>query len=301
MTAAAPPIPFRKELAFVYGEAAELSPRIRRVIARNPSPFTYFGTGTYVVGRGRVAVIDPGPDIPEHIEALKAAVRHEEVSHILITHTHRDHSPAAAALKAATGAKTYGFGPHPVGPDGPKVEEGGDHAFRPDERIGDGDVIAGLGWTLEAVHTPGHLSNHLCFGLREERVLFSGDHVMGWSTSVISPPDGDMAAYFASLRKLLDRDDALLFPTHGPPVPDPKPFVQSFIAHREERERQILACIANGAHTIPAMVAHIYREVPAYLHGAAARSVLAHLIHMAATGRVRTIGPADERAEYRLP
>jgi glyoxylase-like metal-dependent hydrolase (beta-lactamase superfamily II) len=293
-------IRYHRDLTFAYGEAATVSPLVRRVIARNPSAFTFHGTGTYIVGRGKVAVIDPGPDLAEHAGALLKSLANETVTHILITHTHADHSPGAKALKAATGAPTYGFGPHPVGPDGPRVEEGGDYAFRPDVTIGEGAVIAGQGWTFDALHTPGHISNHLCFALREARALFSGDHVMGWSTSVISPPEGDMADYFASLRKLLPRDDLLYFPTHGPPVPEPREFVRAFIAHRQEREAQIMRVLARGPAAIPAMVAEIYRDVPKHLHRAAARSVLAHLVHMQVDGRVaRSDGPAED-AIYRL-
>jgi glyoxylase-like metal-dependent hydrolase (beta-lactamase superfamily II) len=201
-------ISFHRDMEFEYGKAATLSPMVRRVIARNPSTFTFHGTGTYIVGRGKVAVIDPGPEDAAHVAALLNAVRGETVTHILVTHTHGDHSPASAALKAATGAPTFGFGPHPTRPD-QQPDQGGDYAFRPDVTVGDGDVIDGDGWTFAALHTPGHISNHLCFALAEERSLFSGDHVMGWSTSVISPPDGSMADYFASLRKLLPRDELL--------------------------------------------------------------------------------------------
>ncbi|HYM30216.1 MAG TPA: MBL fold metallo-hydrolase [Candidatus Cybelea sp.] len=294
-------IPFRRDLVFEYGVADTLSPGIRRVIAKNPSHFTFHGTGTYIVGKGKVAVIDPGPDLPAHVDALLAALRGETVTHILITHTHIDHSPGAAAFKTATGAKTYGFGPHPRHKPGMVAEEGGDMGFVPDVVVQDGDVIEGQGWTMDALHTPGHISNHLCFALREEQVLFSGDHVMGWSTSVISPPDGDMGSYFASLKKLLPRQDRLYFPTHGSPIPDPQAYVRLFISHREDREAQILKCISDGVGTIPAMVEIMYRDVPQQLHRAAARSVLAHLIHMQRTGRVVAEGATGETAVYRLP
>lgn len=294
-------IPFIKQLEFEYGAVAELSPLVRRVIARNPSAFTFHGTGTYIVGRENVAIIDPGPDDPAHLAALMAAIRGENVTHILVTHTHEDHSPLSRPLKAATGAPIYAFGPHPVSPDG-KPEQAGDTAFRPDHILGDGDVVQGKGWTFDAVHTPGHISNHLCFGLREENALFSGDHVMGWSTSVISPPDGNMGSYFRSLEKLLPRPDTIYYPTHGAPIRDPHPFVRAFIQHRQDRERQIAAAIAAGARTIPDMVKIMYANVPLHLHGAAARSVLAHMHHMADTGRVRAIGGAvSEGAEYTLP
>lgn len=293
-------IPFVRDLAFSYGEAAPVTPLIRRVVANNPGPFTYFGTGSYVIGRGKVAIVDPGPDDPAHIDALLKAVRNETVTHILVTHTHRDHSPGAAALQQATGAPTYGYGPHPVREGMPTVEEGGDHGFRPDVALADGDVVNGAGWTVEAVHTPGHLSNHLCFGVREDKALLSGDHVMGWSTTVISPPDGDMQRYMESLDKLLARDDRLLIPTHGAAIEDPKAFVRAYAEHRRERERQILKCLDQGIERIPDMVKNLYAEVDPRLHGAAGRSVLAHLIHLVETGQVEADGPPDTAARFRL-
>ena len=292
-------IQFRRELAFEYAALETVSPLVRRVVARNPSPFTFKGTATFIVGHGRVAVIDPGPDLPEHIAALLHALRGESVERILITHTHRDHSPAAEAVKAATGARTYGFGPHGSG-RGPAVEEGGDFAFVPDVRLEDGDALAGPGWHLSAVHTPGHTSNHLCFALAEERILFSGDHVMGWSTSVISPPDGDMAAYMRSLEKLLARDDALYMPTHGPAIPDPKAHVNAFIAHRKERRRAILQRLREGDRTIPELVAAIYVGLADNLRAAAGRSVLAHLIELVAAGKVACEGEPSLETHYRL-
>jgi glyoxylase-like metal-dependent hydrolase (beta-lactamase superfamily II) len=240
-----------------------------------------------------VAVIDPGPLLPEHLEALKRAIVGKLVTHILVTHTHADHSPAAQPLKEWTGAKIYGFGPHSSGKeDGAKVEEGGDRDFIPDVAMRDGDIIEGNGLTFECVYTPGHTSNHMCYGLREEKALFTGDHVMGWSTTVVAPPDGDMAQYIASLRKLLARDDKILFPTHGAPVRDPQPFLQAYLDHRLEREAQILTCLRGGTSTIPDIVARLYVDVDQRLHPAAARSVLAHLIQLEAEGRVRaeTVG-----------
>ena len=213
------PLPYVRELDFSYGAVAQVSPLIRRVIAHNPSVFTFHGTGTYIVGHGKVAIIDAGPDLAQHVDAVLAAVRGETVTHLIVTHTHIDHSPATRHIKAATGAETYGFGPHGGG-EGPAVEEGADRDFVPDHRLADGAVVAGDGWTLEAVHTPGHTSNHLCFALAEERALFSGDHVMGWSTTVVSPPDGDMGAYMVSLEKLKGRDEETYWPTHGPPIPE---------------------------------------------------------------------------------
>jgi len=281
-------IPFDRNFDVPFGENISLTPHIARVLAPNPGPFTFKGTGVYIVGAGRdAAVIDPGPVIPEHIEALKRALAGRRLTHILVTHTHSDHSPAAAPLKEWSGAKTYAYGPHGSGKaeEGVKVEEGGDRDFVPDVRVKDGEVIAGDGFTFECVYTPGHTSNHMCFALREEKALFTGDHVMGWSTTVVTPPDGDMAAYMASLRKLLARDDQILWPTHGGPVKDPKPFLEAYIDHRLARERQIQACIADGIDTIPEMVARIYADVDKRLHPAAARSVEAHLIQLVGEGR----------------
>jgi len=285
-----------------YGEAVAISPLIRRVLAPNPGPFTFHGTGTYIVGHGRVAVIDPGPLLDAHVDALCRALDGETVTHILVTHTHNDHSPAALPLQRATGAPTLAFGPHGAGKRsaGIAVEEGGDMAFAPDVLLADGEVVAGDGWTLDCVYTPGHTSNHLCFGLREERCLFSGDHVMGWSTTVIVPPDGDMAQYLASLSRLQQRDDMRYYPTHGGPIEAPAAFLACLVEHRHARERQIDACLARGIVRIRDMVRVIYSEVEAHLHPAAAMSVLAHLEHMVARGRVRVDGGATLEADYRL-
>jgi glyoxylase-like metal-dependent hydrolase (beta-lactamase superfamily II) len=294
-------IPFRREFSFEYGRLEPVAPTVRRIVARNPSPFTFKGTGTYVVGRGEVAVIDPGPALAEHIEALLAGLSGERVTHILITHTHRDHSPAARDLKAATGAPTYGFGPHAGGKRGdPAVEEGGDWDFVPDVVLRDGDRVAGKGWLFEAVHTPGHTSNHLCFALAESGILFSGDHVMGWSTSVIAPPDGDMAAYLASLHKLLGRRDAVYRPTHGPAITEPQEHVRAFIAHRREREAGILECLHAGTGRIDTIVERLYVGLQPGLRRAAGRSVHAHLIDLVARGIVESDGPPILDANYRL-
>lgn len=296
----APRIPYRKTLEFEYGVVEQVSPLIRRVIARNPSAFTFHGTGTYLVGHGRVAVIDPGPALEGHVEALLRALDGEQVSHILVTHTHLDHSPAARPLQAAKGGVVLGYGRHGVGriEAGYRVEEGADTAFAPDAELRHGDRVEGDGWSFDCVHTPGHTSNHLCFQLEAEKALFSGDHVMGWSTSVISPPDGDMTDYMASLRLLLERDDAVYWPTHGPPITDPKPFVRAFIGHREQREGQVLDCLRNGTETIAAMVPVIYADVPAGLHEAAAHSVLATLIHLMRGGRVACETAPSIEARY---
>jgi glyoxylase-like metal-dependent hydrolase (beta-lactamase superfamily II) len=294
-------IPFRREFAFEYGRLEPVAPGIRRIVARNPGPFTFHGTGTYVVGEGQVAVIDPGPDLPEHIEALLMDLAGEEVTHILVTHTHRDHSPAAAAVKEATGAPTYGFGPHAGGRRGETgVEEGGDWDFVPDIVVQDGGEIAGAGWRFEAVHTPGHTSNHLCFALPDQGILFSGDHVMGWSTSVIAPPDGDMAAYMASLDKLLGRRDAVYWPTHGPAITEPKEHVRAFIGHRREREAGILDCLNAGVERVDRMVERLYVGLNPNLKRAAGRSVLAHLIDLRGRGIVVCGGTPTTESHYRL-
>jgi glyoxylase-like metal-dependent hydrolase (beta-lactamase superfamily II) len=270
-------IPYRRELEFDYGSVSQIAPGIRRVIANNPGPFTFHGTGTYILGTGNVAVIDPGPDDDEHIGAILAALDGETISHILVTHTHMDHSPGCRPLQALTGAPTYAYGPHGAGKleQGVQVEEGGDMDFAPDHLVKHGDIIQGGDWTVECVYTPGHTSNHMCFALQEQKALFTGDHVMGWSTSIISPPDGDMAAYMQSLELLLERDDAVYWPTHGPSIIDPKTHVRAYIAHRIEREEQILKCIDEGTHSIRDMVPLMYRDTPEFMYPAAARSVLA--------------------------
>jgi glyoxylase-like metal-dependent hydrolase (beta-lactamase superfamily II) len=294
-------IPFRRDFAFEYGRLESVAPGIRRIVADNPGPFTFRGTGTYVVGEGEVAVIDPGPDLAEHVDALLAGLSSERVTHILVTHTHRDHSPAAAAVKAATGAPTYGFGPHAGGKRGEAgVEEGGDWDFVPDITVADGDEIVGPGWRFTAVHTPGHTSNHLCFALPDNGILFSGDHVMGWSTSVIAPPDGDMAAYMASLDKLLQRRDAIYWPTHGPAITEPHDHVRAFIAHRREREAGIIACLDAGIGRVDAMVERLYVGLNPNLRRAAGRSVLAHLIDLIGRDVVSSDGAPTVDATYRL-
>ncbi len=279
---------FDRNFAAPVGEPIQVSAMITRVLAANPGAFTFRGTGTYIIGRGReVALIDPGPADAAHIEALKRALAGRRLTHILITHTHNDHSPAAAPLKAWSGAKTYGFGPHGSGQDSAiKLEEGGDRDFVPDIRVKDGELIEADGFSFECVFTPGHTSNHMCFALGAEGALFTGDHVMGWSTTVVTPPDGNMAQYMASLRKLIARKDQILWPTHGGPVSSPASFLAAYLAHRLEREAQILSALERGQDTIPKMVAEIYAAVDRSLHPAAARSVEAHLIQLEAEGRV---------------
>lgn len=295
-------IPFVRDIEFQYGVCDQVSPLIRRVVADNPGPFTYVGTGTYIVGRGEVAVIDPGPAIDAHLEAILKATEGETITHIFVTHHHLDHSPLAAPLAARTGAVIYGcpLG-HAVADTGVKMEEGEDDAFRPEVVVCGGGVFKGANWTLEAIPTPGHTSNHICYGLAEENALFCGDHIMGWSTTVISPPDGDMGAYFDSLERVKARGFARLWPTHGPPITDPGPFIDAYIAHRRNREAQILGQLAQGHTRIGQMVPVLYKDVDVRLHPAAAHSVLAHMIQLTREGRVKTTGEPGLDSEYRAP
>jgi len=293
-------IPYVREMAFDYGRCDQVSPLIRRVVARNPGPFTYLGTGTYIVGHGEVAVIDPGPKMADHLSAILAATAGERVSHILVTHHHADHSPLARPLAAATGAVVYGCAVARRDVEGPVELEAGYDDFTPDVSICGGGTVAGAGWTLEAIPTPGHTSNHICYGLAEENALFSGDHIMGWSTTVITPPDGDMGDYLASLERIKARRFATLWPTHGPPITEVTTFIDAYIAHRRERERQILGALAAGESRITAMVPAIYAAVDERLWPAAAHSVLAHMIELVKSGRVACAGTPGLESEYRL-
>ena len=296
-------IPYVREIQFEYGVCDQVSPLIRRVVARNPGPFTFMGTGTYIVGRGEVAVIDPGPDLPEHLEAILAALEPgERVTHILVTHHHSDHSPLARPLKAKTGAAIYGCAVGAAAEESTiRTEAGADFDFAPDVSLcGGGQVLEGPGWTLEAVATPGHTSNHICFALKEENALFSGDHIMGWSTTVITPPDGDMTDYMESLERVKARDFDVLWPTHGPPIREVTPFIEAYATHRRAREAQVLAAVGEGYERIVEMVPKLYADVDPRLHPAAARSVLGHMIDLVRRGKVATDGPASIDSRYRL-
>jgi len=287
------------------GECVQVSPLVRRIVAPNPGPITFTGTCSYIVGTGEVAIIDPGPNLPGHVEALLDAVRGETVTHILVTHTHKDHSPAAQAIKAVTGAAIVGCGPHRsarplfVGEIN-TLEASSDKDYAPDRELGDGDTVEGRGWTLEALATPGHMANHLAFSLREERALFSGDHVMAWSTTVVAPPDGSMGEFMASLDRLKGRDETIYWPGHGGPVSDPRRFVRALIHHRRQREASILNRLAAGDKGIPEIVAAIYQGLNPALVGAAGLSVFAHLEDLIAKGQVATDGIPALDSEYRL-
>ncbi len=264
-----------------------LSPLVRRILADNPSAFTFWGTETYVVGNAAgVAVIDPGPDIQSHLDALMAAIDGAPVHAIMCTHTHRDHSPASRPLSAMTGAPIIGCAPLALDDGGPRADAAFDADYLPDRVLVEDDVVSGEGWTLRAVATPGHTSNHLCYALEQENALFTGDHVMGWSTTVVSPPDGDMADYMASLDKLMRRSDKVYYPAHGDPVEQPQRFVRGLAGHRKHREGQILRLLREEPRTIPLLVAKMYVGVDPGLHPAAGRSVLAHLLDLESRGQV---------------
>ncbi|KPF92458.1 MBL fold metallo-hydrolase [Novosphingobium sp. AAP83] len=296
-----PPIPNRED--WPTGLSEQLEPLVRRVLAPNASPYTFTGTQTYIVGAGaEVAVIDPGPDDTGvaghadtngagHVDAILKAVGDARIVAIVCTHTHRDHSPASRPLQAATGAPIIGCAPLALVDDGPRADAAFDADYMPDRVLSDGERLSGDGWTLEAVATPGHTSNHLCYSVLESGALFTGDHVMGWSTSVVSPPDGDMAAYMASLQKLYDREDRVLYPAHGPQIDNPRQLVRGMLGHRRQRERQILRLLEEaGPQHIPDFVAAMYKGLDERLHGAAGRSVLAHLIDLERQGRVAVRG-----------
>ena len=313
------PLFFDRDFAPPYGIIEDLVPGVRRIVAKNPGPYTFQGSATFVIGRGEVGIIDPGPKDETHIDAIVTALAQtgETVSHILITHTHPDHSPGTAMLKERTRAVTYGFGRHPVEPDTPedafvypKSENGadphdpeasseehrGDIDFVPDHFTTTGDVIAGSGWRAEALHTPGHIANHLCFAFPDLGLVFTGDHVMGWSTSVISPPGGDLSDYLASLALLRDRPESVYVPTHGKPIPKGPDFATGLLDHRNNRTEQILGQLRIGTTAVPTIVEALYLGLDERLIPAAGRSVLAHLLDLLQRGLV----VAEAREGHRI-
>ena len=280
------------------GIPIRLEPLVMRVLAPNPSPYTYTGTQTHIVGIRDLAVIDPGPDDDAHHAALISAIGGRRVTAIVITHHHRDHSPGAARLKAATGAPIVGAAPFHLSDDGPRADASFDHDYAPDRVLAEGDKVTGEGWTLETIATPGHTSNHLAFAMPETKALFSGDHVRGWATSVVSPPDGDMTAYMASLEKLMGRDDRVYYPGHGEAIDRPQRLVRGLLGHRRQREGQILRLLKGGTGAIPALVEAMYVGIDRRLFPAAERSVLAHLIDLERRGLVIETG-GEQWAEAR--
>ena len=273
-----------------YGMLEQVAPGIARVLAHNPSAFTFTGTQTWLVGERELSVIDPGPDVPEHVDALIQAIGGRPVAAILVTHTHRDHSPAAGPLAARTGAPIVGCAPLVLENLGPRADAAFDSSYAPDRVLADGEVIEVDGRRLVAVATPGHTSNHLCFAVEGEGALFTGDHVMGWSTTVVVPPDGDMADYMASLEKLRSRDDVIFYPAHGPAIDKPQRYVRSLIGHRLQRERQILRLVGEQPRDIPDIVANAYPGLDPRLTAAAGGSVLAHLVDLERRGLVELVG-----------
>jgi len=298
-------IVFDKTFDLGPGQVEEVAPGVRRLLCDNPSPFTFKGTVSYIVGRGEVAIIDPGPDDPRHIAALLDAVRNESVTHVFVTHTHVDHSHGAARVKEATGAITLAEGPHRAARplhigEAKRLEASADSDFRPDHALADGEVVAGKDFAIEAVATPGHTANHMAFALRGTDLLFSGDHVMAWNTSIIAPPDGAMSDYMNSLDKLLRRSERVFLPGHGGMVREAPSFVRQYIAHRHAREAAILARLRDGEADIPELVRAIYVGLDPRLVGAAGLSVLAHLEGLVARGFVATDGPPAIASVYRL-
>jgi glyoxylase-like metal-dependent hydrolase (beta-lactamase superfamily II) len=298
-------IPFNRDFPLKPGVAEEVVPGVRRLLCDNPSPFTFTGTVSYIVGRGNVAIIDPGPDSEAHAKALLDAVKGETVTHIFVTHTHKDHSPNTARIKAATGASIHAEGRHRASrprfeSEKHNPESGVDRDFSPDVRLRDGEVVTGDGWALEAVTTPGHTANHMAFAWKERKILFVGDHVMGWSTSIVAPPDGSMIDYMASLEKLSRRDEQLYFSGHGPEIRDGPRFVRYLARHRRAREASILHRLAKGEADIPTLVRAIYIGLDPRLSAAAGYSVLAHLEDLVARGLVLSDGDPVIGGRYRL-
>jgi glyoxylase-like metal-dependent hydrolase (beta-lactamase superfamily II) len=298
-------IPFDKTLDLAPDTVDEAAPGIRRVMANNPGPFTFKGTLSYIVGKGNVAIVDPGPDDPAHIGALLDAVRGETVTHIFVTHTHRDHSPAVPAIKRETGATVYAEGPHRaarplhIGEHNP-LDASADRDFVPDVALKDGAVVEGDGWAIEAITTPGHTANHMCYVLKDRNTLFAGDHVMAWATSIVAPPDGAMSDYMASLAKLAKRSETIYLPGHGPAIKDAPRFVSYYILHRKAREASIVHRLGKGETDIPTIVRAIYIGIDPRLTGAAGLSVLAHLEDLVARGLVETDGQPAIDGNFRL-
>ena len=283
-------IPFQKTLEFEYGQVDELSPQVRRVIANNPSPFTFYGTGTYIVGHGTVAVIDPGPADPEHINAILSATKGEIISHLFVTHTHIDHSPGCALLQQHTDAISCALGSHGLGRARDECEFGADWEFTPDRILKDQEIVAAGDWSLSCVYSPGHAANHLSYWLESDNALFCGDAVMGWSTTIVSPPDGNMKDYMQTLQRFSARDDRIYYPTHGAPIKDPQTYVQALIDHRIERENQVIDCVRAGVNSLDRMLPEVYSDLDKSMYPAAAQSLLATIVCLLEQGRLQVDG-----------
>ena len=281
-----------------YGEIEEISPLIRRITAPNPSLYTFKGTGTYIIGRGDVAVIDPGPNMSTHHDAIITELGDEKITHILVTHNHKDHSPCARPLASSSGAKIYAFDVGNQLYSAEEAEEGLDKDFFPDVILKNNDEIKSNNWTIDVVHTPGHLSNHICFGLREEKALFTGDHVMGWSTTLISPPDGSMQDYYNSLNMMMTRDDKRYYPTHGLPIENPLSFIKNTLEHRLSRDQEIMHALEGQRYSIKDLIGIVYPNLNKNLHDAARRTILAHLIRLVALGELESDGQPSESSIY---
>ena len=290
-------IPFKKQMEFKYAEVQQITPMIRRVVARNPSNFTFHGTNTYIIGHGNVAVIDPGPMIEEHLGALISALKDDTVEHILVTHTHNDHSPGAVPLKEKIGGHIWGAHPREIAGQ-QRTSESIDWNFKPDHVLRSGTQIVSDDWTIEAIATPGHMSNHMCFALKEENTLFTGDHIMGWNTTIVSPPDGSMRDYFQSLDVCISREEEIYWPAHGPEITNTKRFTRAYKNHRRMREAEISKCLEKGLGSVQEIVESLYHHLPSEMHGAAGRSVLAHLEHMVETERAKLIFNGEKEGRF---
>src|SRR5665648_677019 len=292
---------FNRSVDVDYGVAEEVVPGVRRIVANNPSPYTFLGTNTYIVGSGEVAVIDPGPADAAHLAAIAKATRGERLTHILITHSHRDHCDGAKPLQAMLGGEIVAYEPAAT-PRGAGTAGLGDafvdSAFKPDRPVADGDTVKGPGFALDVLHMPGHAPDHLCFALVGKRTVFTGDHVMGWNTTVIAPPEGNMADFIDSLERLMQRHDKIFLPAHGGRIETPQRVVRAYITHRKWREQTIMACLDDGVGTIPRIVAKLYGGLDASLKEAAALSVLAHLEHLIARDMVAAEGATDRFSAY---
>jgi glyoxylase-like metal-dependent hydrolase (beta-lactamase superfamily II) len=294
-------IPFVKDFDFKYGECSVMSPLVKRVIANNPGPFTYTGTGVYIIGNKEVAIIDPGPNTPEHKNAIKKVLRGKKVTHIFLTHHHLDHSPLAKPLALEYGCNIYGLSIDIKKRNSfPSLEAGEDNTFKPDIDVKCGDLFKGGEWTIEAIHTPGHTSNHVCYALKEENLLFSGDHIMGWSTSVVSPYEGHMGDYINSLKKIKERDFSIIFPTHGTYIDKVDSFIDAYINHRYYREKQIIEALKTGSGLILDIVKKLYLDLDKRLYPAAAHSVLSHLIYLREKGVVMATADNGLDCHYKI-